>query len=234
MIIKRKLYSESDRKTGKGELGTYLITSGGSTLGFLGGLKAADLKNKLDEKKIRKSAIDQYKKEVKKSAKNLDKGYKKLEELAGKNINSKDADEIKDIFKKMRKSELAGIKSKVKSDREAKLLALNKKGMKRYLKYPVVGVLAGGALSAPAAYKYYKKKNPDYNISDDVFEKTYKPVALGALLGHSTGMAKEMLSNKPMKDRNLLISAAIGAGVGYGAKKVYDKLNRKKEKEDDN
>lgn len=258
MIIKRVTFSESDKKKKKkfdidpnGELGLSTIMSTGSLAGLVSGAGIAGLKNKRVDTKIKKKAVKDYKEALKKEEAEYKKGLDKLKKVAGKNKDSERFKSVENDLKKMKKKITQAKKTEIKSIRDTALKAAKKKKFGRLLKGGMGGTLVGGALSAYPAYKYYKKRNEGKPKRE---MKTYEAMALGAtggslvnkMIGKSKGdtvikdlkkigaktekEATKKLNKAMRKDlARHFGSMAIGAGVGYTAKKLYDKNKKNKD-----
>ena len=247
---KKKLDLDPD-----GELGVSLIMNAGASGGALSGLAASQLYGKYKEKKIRKKAVRDYVKAVRDEDKNYQEGLKKLKEIAAKNNDpNMQSKEMKDALAGLKNMKAQrNVTNRIDAMLSRDEAIRNNKNintrLKRGLKGGLGGVIVGSAIAAPFAYKYFKNKNKNKKKEKGI--STRNAVALGAMggtvLGHFTSedpwkelkekgiknLDKEALDNIDKKASKIfkkkIALTAGGALVGYGAKKLYDQHNKKKE-----
>lgn len=249
MIIFRKLYSDSKKKDKfsldpESNLRTQGIMYAGSLGGIGTGLAVGKVRDKYASTRIKKKAVKEFKKGLKKNEKEYEKGLKKLKKLAAKedpNLTSEHSKKTLESLKKMRGDINKKLKERIRSTRNEELKKIGKNKLGKLLKRGMVGASIGSTVAAPFAIKYYKKKNPDRKFKDSdaaslgamggalasnlIKEKPFKGVDLKNLTKEQSKKIDKKIMRNGLKTVGMMVA---GAGIGYGAKKLYDKHKNKK------
>ena len=159
MIILRKLFSDSKKKDKfsldpEGNLRTQGIMYAGSLGGIGTGLAVGKVRDKYASTRIKKKAVKEFKKGLKKNEKEYEKGLKKLKKLAAKedpNLTSEHSKKTLESLKRMRGDISKKLKERIRSTRNEELKKIGKNKLGKLLKRGMVGAAIGSTVAAPFA-----------------------------------------------------------------------------------